>query len=83
MYEHFIQACITTITEACVDQASSSTTQDGTTKETVSGYQALVCYIICFNKPASIVSTPILDHHIILWHALVKTVAIMCIKYYM
>ena len=45
--------------DAFVEQASSSTAQDGTAKEAVSSYQALVCYIISFHKPASIVSTPI------------------------
>ena len=45
IYRHFIHACMTTITDACVEQTSSSTAQDGTTKEDVSGYQAHACYV--------------------------------------
>ena len=43
---HFIHACMTIITDACVEQTSSSTAQDETTKEDVSGYQAYACYVL-------------------------------------
>ena len=36
---------MTIITDACVEQTSSSTVQDGTTKEDVSGHQAHTCYV--------------------------------------
>lgn len=51
VYRHYIYACINTIGTG-VDQASSSTAQDGTTKEAVSDYHALTyaSYITCLNN---------------------------------